>query len=116
VPGIIPAMAVFLVLDVCAVLLIGMFLWRYTRIRLLPFKFGPGSVKLLVGFVVWVLLVQTSAMDRVGVAVTSGLEPHLWDLSLLSVLMILSVNLILLGLIDVIGAAVRLIGAEMKRW
>ncbi len=111
-------MAIFLsvlVLDVCALLLIGMFLWRYTRIRLLPFKFGPGSVKLLVGFVVWVLLVQTPAMGRVGVAVTSGLEPHFRDLIWLSVLMILSVNLILLGLIDLIGTAVKLIGAEMKR-
>ena len=108
-------MAVFLVLDVCALLLIGLFLRRYTRIRLLPFKLGPGSVKLLVGFVVWILLMQTPAMDRMGVAVTSGLEPHFRDLSLLSVLMILSANLILLGLIDLIGTAVKLIGAEMKR-
>ena len=109
-------MAVFLVLDVCALLAIGMFLWRYTRIRLLPFKLGPGSMKLLVGFVVWILLVQTPAMDRMGVAVTSGLEPHFRDLSLLSVLMILSANLILLGLIDLIGTAIKLIGVEMKRW
>ncbi len=105
-----------LALDVCALLLIGMFLWRYARIRLLPFKFGPGSVKLLVGFVVWVLLVQTPAMGRVGVAVTSGLEPHFRDLIFLSVLMILSTNLILLGLIDLIGTAIKLIGVEMKRW
>ena len=116
VPGIIPAMAVFLVLDVCALLLIGMFLWRYTGIRLLRFRFGSGSVKLLVGFVVWVLLTQTPAMGRVAVAVSSGLEPHFRDLILLSVLMILSVNLILLGLIAVIGTAVKLMGAEMKRW
>ena len=110
-----PAMVLFLVLDVCALLLIGGFLRRYTGIRLLPLRFRSGSVKLIVGFVVWALLAQTPAMGRVGVAVTSGLEPHFRDLILLSVLMILSVNLILLGLIDVIGTAVKLIGAEMKR-
>ncbi len=108
-------MVLFLVLDVCALLLIGGFLRRYTGIRLLPLRFRSGSVKLIVGFVVWALLAQTPAMGRVGVAVTSGLEPHFRDLILLSVLMILSVNLILLGLIDVIGTAVKLIGAEMKR-
>jgi len=109
-------MAVFLVLDVCALLLIGLFLRRYTAIRILPFKFGFGSVKLIVGFVVWVVLAQTPAMGRVAVVITSGLEPHPRDLILLSVLMILSSNLILLGLIDLIGAAIKLIGVERKRW
>ncbi len=106
-----------LVLDVVALLLIGMFLWKYTSIRLLRFKFGSGSWKLLGGFVVWVLLMQTPAMGRVVVAVRSGSEPHFWDPILLFVLMILSVNLMLLGFIDVvIGTAGKLIGAKNTRW
>ena len=63
----------------------------------------------------WVLLMQTPAMGRVAVAVRSGLEPHFWDPIGLFVLMTLSVTLILLGIIDVIGAAIKLLVAGRKR-
>ena len=48
--------------------------------------------------------------------VRSGPEPHFWDLILVLGLFILSANLVLLGLIDVIGAAIKLIDAAMKKW
>ncbi len=93
-------------IEVCALVLIGGFLQRYTSVRLLRFKFGPGSVKLVIG----VALVGFSMFQREAL----WLDPVL-GVVLIFVSLLVAANLILLGLIDVIGAAIKMIDAAVKK-
>ena len=99
------------IVSVCVVLL----LQRYTSIKLLHFKFGSGFMKLLAALVVSLLFVMVSGA-RLYSSGMGGPEAEPLDIALLIVVPILSATLIILGLIDVIGAANKMINAAIKRW
>ena len=102
------------IIYVGVLVLIEWFLRRYTSTRLLPFKFRSGFLKVLAGscaiLLSWPIFSQ--AWFDAG---NLGSDLELWAWLLIPVMLILSPNLILLGLIDVIGAAIKMIHAAMKK-